>query len=52
MSQLLKTARDIIDALHNQQDKPPLEVLEDLEAIQEHIEIAIDAVQDTICSEE
>ena len=52
MSQLLKTAQAAITALHQQEDKSPLDILDDLETIQEHLEKAIGAVQDDLCGED
>ncbi len=51
MNQLVEEAKKAIDAIH-EQDKPTIEILEELEEVFEHVDIAIDSIQDHLCEEE
>ncbi len=51
MNRLVEEAKKAIDAILEQR-KSPLKVLEELEEVFEHIDIAIDDIQDHLCQEE
>ncbi len=51
MNELIADAKKAIDAIHGQ-GKPSVEVLEALEEVFEHVDIAIDSIQDHLCEEE